>query len=277
MSTSIEAFRGFYARRIAAMAGTPAVEDRLVRAFEAVPREQFLEKGPWNVFTGPGYIKTPTDDPAFLYQDIVVALSGEGPLNNGQPSLHAMCLGNVNPTPGETVLHIGAGSGYYTAILAMLVGPTGTVVAYEIQKSLAEWAAGNLAAYSNVTVRNRSGSTGPLPYADVVYVSAGATAPLGIWLDALHMGGRLMFPLTAADGVGAMLLLTRKSADRFGAAFVLPAMFIPCSGARDEATAQRLSEAFRRGGTEAVSSLYRTKPVDDSCWFAGDGWWLSTF
>ncbi len=188
MSTSIEAFRGFYARRIAAMAGTPAVEDRLVRAFEAVPREQFLEKGPWNVFTGAGYIKTPTDDPAFLYQDVVVALSGEGPANNGQPSLHAMCLGNVNPTPGETVLHIGAGSGYYTAILAMLVGPTGTVVAYEIQKSLAEWAAGNLAAYSNVTVRNRSGSAGPLPYADVVYVSAGATAPLGIWLDALQLG-----------------------------------------------------------------------------------------
>ena len=277
MSTSIEAFRGFYARRIAAMAGTPAVEDRLVRAFEAVPREQFLEKGPWNVFTGAGYIKTPTDDPAFLYQDVVVALSGEGPANNGQPSLHAMCLGNVNPTPGETVLHIGAGSGYYTAILAMLVGPTGTVVAYEIQKSLAEWAAGNLAAYSNVTVRNRSGSAGPLPYADVVYVSAGATAPLGIWLDALQLGGRLMFPLTASDGVGAMLLITRKSADRFAAAFVSPAMFIPCSGARDEATAQRLSEAFRRGGTEAVSSLYRTKPVDDNCWFAGDGWWLSTF
>jgi hypothetical protein len=143
------------------MAGTPAVEDRLVRAFEAVPREQFLEKGPWNVFTGAGYIKTPTDDPAFLYQDVVVALSGEGPLNNGQPSLHAMCLGNVNPTPGETVLHIGAGSGYYTAILAMLVGPTGTVVAYEIQKSLAEWAAGNLAAYSNVTVRKPVGLDWP--------------------------------------------------------------------------------------------------------------------
>jgi protein-L-isoaspartate(D-aspartate) O-methyltransferase len=277
MSTSIEAFRGFYARRIAAMAGTPQVEDRLVRAFEAVPREQFLEKGPWNVFTGAGYIRTPTDDPAFLYQDIVVALSGDGPANNGQPSLHATCLGHVNPMPGETVLHIGAGSGYYTAILAMLVGPTGTVVAYEIQKSLAEWAAGNLAAYSNVTVRNRSGSTGPLPYADVVYVSAGATAPLGIWLDALQAGGRLMFPLTAADGVGAMLLLTKKSADRFAAAFVSPAMFIPCSGGRDDATAQRLIDAFRRGGTEAVSSLYRTKPVDDSCWFAGDGWWLSTF
>ena len=42
-------------------------------------------------------------------------------------------------------------------------------------------------------------------------------------------------------------------------------------------TAQALTEAFRRGGTETVRSLYRNKPADDSCWFAGNGWWLSVF
>jgi len=277
MTTSLEAFRAFYARRIAAMAGTPAIEDRLIRAFEAVPREQFLEKGPWRVFTGAGYITTPSDDPSFVYQDIVIALSGDGPLNNGQPSLHARCLGSVSPANGETVLHIGAGSGYYSAILAMLVGPTGTVVAYEVHPQLAERADTNLAAYSNVTVHNRSGAEGPLPFADILYVSAGATAPLDIWLDALREGGRLIFPLTPAEGVGGMLLVTRKSAERFDASFVSPAMFVPCLGGRDEETARRLTEAFRRGGTEAVSSLYRGKPVDESCWFAGNGWWLSTF
>lgn len=277
MSTPVEAFRAFYARRMAAMAGTPAVEDRLVRAFEAVPREQFLEKGPWKVYTPSGYITTPTDDPAFLYDDIIVSLSDNGPINNGQPSLHATSLGHVNPGYGETALHIGAGSGYYTAILAMLVGPTGTVVAFEIQRALAEWAAANLAEYSNVTVRNRSGSTGPLPYADVIYVSAGATAPLDIWLDALRPKGRLIFPLTPAEGVGAMLLLTRRSDDRFDASFIAPALFVPCVGGRDDKTAQSLTEAFRRGGLESVSSLYRNKPVDATCWFAGEGWWLSTF
>jgi protein-L-isoaspartate(D-aspartate) O-methyltransferase len=277
MSTPVEAFRAFYARHIAAMARTPDVEDRLVRAFEAVPRERFVEKGPWKVFTGGGYITTPTDDPAFLYQDVIVALSDDGPVNNGQPSLHAVSLGHAKPVLGETVLHIGAGSGYYTAILAMLVGPTGTVVAYEIQKSLADRASGNLADYSNVTVRHRSGAAGPLPYADLIYVSAGATGPLGIWLDALRGKGRLIFPLTPAEGVGAMLLLTRRSNDSFAASFISPAMFIPCVGARDENTAQALTEAFQRGGTASVSSLYRRKPVDDTCWFAGNGWWLSTF
>lgn len=277
MSTPLEAFRAFYARRLAAMAGAPAVEDRLARAFEAVPREQFVGKGPWKVFTGSGYISTPTDDPAFLYQDIIVSLAGDGPINNGQPSLHAASLGQVNPAVGETVLHIGAGSGYYTAILAMLVGPTGTVVAYEIQKSLADWAAANLSGYSNVTVRHRSGSAGPLPYADVIYVSAGATAPLDIWLDALRGKGRLIFPLTPAEGVGAMLLTTRRSNDSFAASFISPAMFIPCIGAREDKTAHALTEAFQRGGMETVSSLYRRKPVDHTCWFEGNGWWLSTF
>ena len=276
MSTPIQAFRTFYARRMAAMAGTPSVEDRLTRAFEAVPREQFLAKGPWEVYTPGGYITTPTDDPAFLYEDIIVLLTADGPINNGQPSLHAASLGHVNPGYGETALHIGAGSGYYTAILAMLVGPTGTVVAYEIQRPLADWAAANLATYSNVTVRNRSGSSGPLPYADVIYVNAGATAPLDIWLDALRPGGRLIFPLTPAEGVGAMLLVTRRSDESFGASFISAAMFIGCVGGRDDKTAERLSEAFQRGGMESVSSLYRNTPVDDTCWFAGDGWWLST-
>ena len=277
MSTPLEAFRAFYARRMAAMAGTPAVEDRLMRAFEAVPRERFLEKGPWKVYTASGYITTPTDDPAFLYEDIIVSLSGNGPINNGQPSLHAASLGHANPGYGETVLHIGAGSGYYTAILAMLVGPTGTVVAYDIQAPLAEWATANLAEYSNVIVRHRSGSVGPLPFADVIYVSAGATAPLDIWLDALRPKGRLIFPLTPDEGVGAMLLVTRRSGERFDASFITPAMFVPCVGARDDKTARRLTEAFQRGRLEAVSSLYRNKPVDETCWFAGDGWWLSTF
>lgn len=277
MHTPLEAFRSFYARNMAARGGMPAIEERLARAFNAVERERFLLKGPWRVFAGTHYITTPSNDPAFLYQDIVVALEDEGGINNGQPSLHAVCLANVNPSDGERVVHVGAGSGYYTAILATLVGPAGTVTAYEIEQALAERASAGLADYANVTVHQRSGSEGPLPSADVVYVSAGATAPLDVWLDALRPGGRLMFPLTPAEGVGGMLLVTQKTEQRFSAAFVSTAMFIPCLGARDDTTAARLSEAFRRGGTEMVSSLYRTKPVDGTCWFEGDGWWLSTF
>jgi protein-L-isoaspartate(D-aspartate) O-methyltransferase len=74
-----------------------------------------------------------------------------------------------------------------------------------------------------------------------------------------------------------MLLITRRSNDSFAASFIVSAMFVPCIGGRDEKTAQGLTEAFRRGGMESVSSLYRRRPIDDTCWFAGNGWWLSTF
>jgi protein-L-isoaspartate(D-aspartate) O-methyltransferase len=55
-----------------------------------------------------------------------------------------------------TVIHVGAGTGYYTAILAHLVGPEGRVHAYEIEADIAARAAENLAGYPNVRVYAQS-------------------------------------------------------------------------------------------------------------------------
>ena len=134
----LEAHRAFFASLITAQAGVP--NGRLSEAFAATPRERFLGPGPWKIFAGGGYITTPTDDPAFLYQDVTVALSEAGKINNGQPVLHAVGLSALNPQPGEMAVHIGAGTGYYTAVLARLVGPDGKVFAYEIEPALAELA-----------------------------------------------------------------------------------------------------------------------------------------
>jgi protein-L-isoaspartate(D-aspartate) O-methyltransferase len=124
----LEAHRAFFASLITAQAGLPA--GRLSEAFAATPRERFLGPGPWKIFTSAGYITTPTDDPAFLYQDVTVALSEASKINNGQPVLHAVSLAALNPQPGETALHIGAGTGYYTAIMGQLVGAQGEVFGY---------------------------------------------------------------------------------------------------------------------------------------------------
>src|ERR1700733_14252429 len=74
----------------------------------------------------------------------------------------------------------------------------------------------------NVTVYQRSGAEASLPSCDAVYVSAGSTAPLQNWLDALRPGGRLLVPLTPdgvgdRPGLGGMLLVNagyRKSVRR---------------------------------------------------------------
>jgi protein-L-isoaspartate(D-aspartate) O-methyltransferase len=271
----IEAHRSFFANLITAQAGIPPGSE-LAAAFASTPREQFVGPPPWRVFTRSGYVETLADDPAVLYQDVVVSLGSGGPLNNGQPTLHAFCLAALAPKKGERVGHVGAGSGYYTTLLAKLVGESGVVDAYEIEPTLAQRAADNLAAFSNVAVHARSGAEGPLPACDVLYVNAGATEPLAVWLDALRPMGRLLFPMTPDTGVGAMLLVTKQEDGSFTARFLLQAQFVPCIGARNEATEPKLAEAFGNSSWTKVRSLHRNDEADDSCWCFGPGWWLST-
>jgi protein-L-isoaspartate(D-aspartate) O-methyltransferase len=268
----IASHRQFFADFVTA--NVPSPQPALVEAFRTTPREAFLGPGPWYAFTGSKSVSIPTDDPAFVYQDVVIRLKGD--INNGQPSLHAMCLGALKVQPGETAIHIGAGQGYYTAILAQLVGPHGRVHAYEVDLELAARASKNLTAFPQVTVHATSAVGIDLPKANVVYVNAGASHVPPNWLDALNEGSRLLFPLEPASTPGAMLLVTRVADGRYLAHFIVPAIFIPCVGAQDEARAAGLGEALRRGDARNVKSLRRNSEPDETAWHVGDGWWLST-
>jgi protein-L-isoaspartate(D-aspartate) O-methyltransferase len=278
----LEAHRVFFANLITSTVGVPKDDRRLVDAFASTPRENFLGPGPWKVFAGGRLVETPSADPCFLYQDVVVNLSPDRGINNGQPTLHALCLNALNIKEGETVVQVGAGTGYYTAILAKLTGPAGSVIAYEIEPDLAQSAVRNLKTQPNVTIRPVSAAVGVLPGCDAIYVNAGATDPLDLWLNALRPNGRLLFPLTPSEGpdgmpgVGGMLLLTRATADSFHARFLSSAIFIPCVGARDEGSSAKLTECFRRGDMRSVHSLHRNCPADQTCWCSSKHWWLST-
>jgi protein-L-isoaspartate(D-aspartate) O-methyltransferase len=271
---SIQDYRDFYANFIVKSVGSSSGE--LIAAFAVTEREHFVGKGPWPIFVGSGYMPTLSDDPRLLYQDVLVGLATDRGINNGQPTLHARCLAACAPTIGESVIHIGAGSGYYTAILAALVGITGDIVAYEIERDLAEQARANLLHLPNVKVIGASASEAALPAADVIYVNAGATHPLASWLNSLNNGGRLIFPLTPNEGFGGMLLVTRRNAAGYGASIVTRAAFIPCIGARDDATSKALTAALETQSIKAVKSLRRDTKPDDTAWCVGTGWWLST-
>jgi protein-L-isoaspartate(D-aspartate) O-methyltransferase len=262
-----------YAAEIARLAG---LRDRRVEeAFAAVPREDFSGAPPWFV-SGGGFGQSAEDDLASLYDDVLVAIDKGRGINNGQPSLHALSIDALAIKEGETVVQIGAGAGYYTAILAHLVGPAGKVIAYEIETDIAGRAAANLALFPQVEVRARSGAEN-LPKADAIYVNAAASHPLPAWLDAVNPGGRLLFPLQAQQSTGAMLLLTRpQSGDAWPARFLSAVVFIACEGAQDPAMERKLDLAFRRRGSDTVRSLrFGTEP-SRSDWLRGHGWALST-
>ena len=268
--------REFFARYVTAQGR--ARDPRIEQAFATVRREPFAGPGPWSIsIPGVGYINTPTDDLAFIYQDTLIALDRARGINIGQPSGHARWLDALCLREGEAVLQVGVGTGYYTSILAHLVGETGEVHAFEIDQPLAARAKENLNCLPQVRVEARSGIADKLPKVDAVYVCAGITQPSWSWLDALRPNGRLVFPLHAVGAVGGMLMIRRpEHGFAWPAHFISPAWFIPCSGPQDDEAGRRLSSAFASGDLKAVRSFRIDGPVDDTCWFAGDGWWLST-
>jgi protein-L-isoaspartate(D-aspartate) O-methyltransferase len=267
--------RKAYAARIARLAGL--ADPRIEAAFASVPREDFSGLPPWYV-SGGGFGSASETDIAALYDDVLVAIDPRRGINNGQPSLHAASIEALAVGEGETVLQIGAGAGYYTAILARLAGPASKVIAYEIEPDIAERARTNLASYPQVEVHASSGVGEGLPKADAIYVSCAASHPPRPWLEALNPGGRLLFPLQAARSTGAMLLISRPraAATAWPAKLLSGVVFIACEGAQDAAAGRRLDEAFRRGGAHEVRWLRFGAGAGEGAWLRGDGWALTT-
>src|SRR6266403_5513674 len=185
----LKIIRAAYARQI--LAAARIVDNaRLEAAFSATHREDFLGAGPWWILRWfRDYVTTPDADPVYLYTDDLVGILPERRLNNGQPSLHAHLIHQATPAAGAHVVHIGTGTGYYTAILAHLVGPSGRVTGIEYEPELAARAKANFASYPNVEIVEGEGSLVSFDTADVIYVNAGCTRPAESWLDRLADGG----------------------------------------------------------------------------------------
>lgn len=269
----IEEIRSFYARLMAAASRWS--DPRLERAFEAIPREAFCPPGPWRIVFHGRPVDTPSADPAYLYQDVLVALDAAKGINNGEPSLHAAWMGAVAPEAGEAVTHVGAGTGYYTAILQMLVLPSGTVTAFEIDERLADLARRNLAPMEGVTVVNGDATAQPLPKSDVIYVNAGVAAPPVDWLDALNPGGRLILPWRPTEEIAETLLI-KAEAGGFTVTPLMRAWFIPCVGASDGVTPLKLPES--PAAVRTLRSIWRTTdrtPDDTALAIYRDVWFSS--
>lgn len=228
--SSLQNLKFFHARMMAVASNS--LDHRLASVFQSVSRELFLGPGPWTMVINGRHCQTPSDDPSFVYQNVLIALDKAKGINNGEPFLHASWIGLCAPKQGETVVHIGAGVGYYTAILSKLVAPTGHIHAFEIDECLAARAHENLKTFDGISIILGDATLQELPKANLIYVNAGVVAPPAEWLEALGNGGRMIFPWQAADHAGLSVIITRTDAG-YAARPIAYAWFIPCIGASD--------------------------------------------
>jgi len=162
----------------------PAVE----RALLTVPRHRFL----------PGHSL------AEAYENVAITTSWErgAPVSSvSQPEIVAVMLQQLRPQPGMRVLEVGAGSGYNAALLAELVGPTGSVISLEIDEKLAAAAGQRLAdagyppAWARVIAGDGWQGWPPgAPY-DRIELTVGAADLSLAWYEQLAEGGILVAPL----------------------------------------------------------------------------------
>lgn len=267
--------RTLFAKEVAATGGIRSAS--VLRAFASVPRERFLPPGPWIIEAIDGmYYQSQSGDASHVLHAVGVALDVERKLNNANPARIGRSLEAAEFRPGDTVLHVGAGMGYFSAIIAELVGRDGRVVAAEIDDRLVHSARDNLAAWPNVEVVGDALSCF-LPPVDVVFASAGSSIIPRRWVDALRPGGRMVLPITGSTNIGLSYVI-RKTDDPIWLTAQPKELvrFYPCIGTRDQQAVAAVDAAIADPRGLSVKSLRLDgHDREAGCWLHGRGWCLT--
>jgi len=263
-SMTVEDCRRFYAEEVQLLAGftNPA----LYHAFATVKRENFLGPGPWEVGTSDmstgavRYVTTKDADPCRVYHNVPIALDKSRDLNNGQPASVGYWINNLDLQPGDRVFHLGCGVGYFTAIMAEAASRNGHVAAIEVDGVLAERAEKNLSPWPNVRVHAGDGGKFDPGECDAIFVNAGVTHPLPLWLDRLAPGGRIVLPLTVPMvsnlGKGLMVRIARET-NGYSAKFIGYTAIYTCTSVRDPQIEPLLLKAMSTGTMMRIKALRR--------------------
>src|SRR5262245_48286052 len=167
------------------------MEDSVSEAFTATPRTWFLPRRARG--------RAAYDGPIEI---------GRGQTNSQPRTVDAM-LRLLEVRRGDRVLDVGAGSGWTTALLAELTGPTGEVLGVEIEPTLVEFGSRNLARVGRPWARIEQAQPDVLgwpdgaPYDRVLVSAEPRTLPQAL-VDQLEVGGRMVIPV-----VGTMLVVDR--------------------------------------------------------------------
>lgn len=198
--------------------GLAELDERVMAAMAAVPREQFVL---------PAYRH-------LAYQNTPLPIAAGQTIS--QPLIVALMTHLLDPQPEDVVLEVGTGSGYQAAVLAGLVL---RVYSVEIVEELATEAAGVLArlGYDNVTVRAGDGYAGwpeHAPFDGIIVTAAAEEIPPPL-LQQLKPGGKLVIPVGEEHGYQELLLVEVGDNGEVRERSMLPVRFVPLTGERPQA------------------------------------------
>jgi protein-L-isoaspartate(D-aspartate) O-methyltransferase len=197
-------------RQIAARGLTDA---RLLDAFRAVPREEFV----------PDHLRE------FAYEDVPLPIEARQTIS--QPYIVALMLDAAGIAPGDRLLEVGTGSGYAAAVAS---GLAVEVIGIERHPELTDLAADRLTrlGFANVSVHTGDGTHGwpeSAPF-DVILVAASGPSVPDELTDQLVVGGRLVMPVGEPDEVQKLVKVVRTGKDEFEHEDLVPVRFVPLIG-----------------------------------------------
>jgi protein-L-isoaspartate(D-aspartate) O-methyltransferase len=176
-------------------------DDLLLRALLEVGRERFVR----------------TEDIVRSTEDAPLALDDGGFATISAPHAYLLSYRLLRLAAGDTIVELGTGSGYGSALAAHVVGPKGRIITFEIDGALARWARRALAtepaaSAGNIDVieRDAIGSTELWQSATKVAVAFAVESLPPEWLRALPEGGMLVAPVGPRDQDQRLVLATRR-------------------------------------------------------------------
>ena len=206
-----DSYGGFRTRLVAELQAKGIRDLAVLRAVSQVPRHLFVPAGVRHR----------------AYEDSALPIGGGQTIS--QPWVQARYLEALQLTGKERVLEIGTGSGYQTALLAMLAD---TVFSVERLQTLAAEARTALeaAGIRNVTVLVGDGTLGWRPFApyDAILVSAASPQVPAPLIEQLAPGGRMVIPIGERDT--QVLQMLRREGDRIVTTTLGDVRFVPLLG-----------------------------------------------